>query len=53
MEREIVEAGRPSKTDPFVSEFSAVSSFEDNRGATIERLEEPDVDTVESEEEDG
>lgn len=45
----VIEAGKLSTTDFLKS----LSSLAENEGATSERFDEPDVDTVESDDEDG
>jgi hypothetical protein len=53
VERVIAEAEKDSAVDFLWSaELMALSSFEANWGATIERLEDPDVETVESDDDD-
>jgi hypothetical protein len=52
-ERVIVGAWRPSTKDFLKSdEATALSSLAANCGAAIERLEDPDVDMVESDDDD-
>lgn len=54
VDRFIAEAEKPSTVDFLRSdEPITLSSFDANCAAAIERLDEPDVDTVESDEDDG